>query len=642
MDERVARIIANTVSFEALAQFERNARERKAITEAMEAAIRRRSGELGRNLIGDRTGLDLSDPSPAEDKIVEAVSAYVGVMKRLGKDATRTIEQLKNRGLIGAAETAVAKAKPTQGFQTLSEEGRVDLSYEQIILDHPEEFSPRAIWYSRRTLGLPNDAEKPPAQKSSLTQVWTETLLSWLATRSAANGGRIPQFSNADVAVMLGMSDMRKFGRPLGNMQSRIDFACYRVGLPPLGLAAESPFDFAWGQEGREWPFPVDQMQAAAQARAWSPEDFRSILSETERLSGQAHVGWKRELLTNEAGVKSWAYGLEASEPPAESSGGEGISEAPFVPRATNIPPETPYWVFVCNPKKWAIDRFLGSRIELDSWGVRKSDRDKFAPGQLAVIRVGTDQRTIAEREGRPKLDPGIYALCEIDSTAFPATGASSEFWAEDAAREPGWPTVKIRYLRTYLDAPLTIDRLRTESPDISHLLLDGFQASSFPISSADFRTVLKLLGEDEEDIPPGATDSDITSDRLAELERKYLDASPEVKERLSKSVERGPVGALVKKANGYRCQVCEALGQNPIGFLKRNGTPYVEAHHVTPVARREVGTLSAGNVITVCANHHREMHYGTVVIQITDTTFELTIDGTAISIARNSLVTNA
>jgi predicted RNA-binding protein with PUA-like domain len=637
MDERVARTIANTVSFEALAQFERNARERKAITEEMEAAIRKRSGELGRSLIGDRTGLDLSDLSPAEDKIVEAVSAYVGVMKRQGKDATRTIEQLKNRGLIGAAETAVAKAKPTQGFQTLSEEGRVDLSYEQIILDYPEEFSPRAIWYSRRTLGLPNDAEKPPAQKSSLTQGWTETLLSWLATRSAANGGRIPQFSNADVAVMLGMSDMHKFGRPLGNMQSRIDFACYRAGLPPLGLAAKSPFDLAWGQEGRDWPFPVDQMQAAAQTRAWSSEDFRSILSETDRLSGQAHLAWKRELLTNEASVKSWAYGLEASETPTENSGGKG-TDAHFVPQATDNPSEAPYWVFVCNPKKWAIDLFLGSRIELDSWGVRKSDRDRFAPGQLAVIRVGTDQRTIAEREGRPKLDPGIYALCEVDSTAFPATGAASEFWSEEAAREPGWPTVQIRYLRTYLDAPLTIERLRTEAPDISHLLLDGFQASSFPISAADFRTVLKLLGEDEEDIPPGATDSDISSDRLAELERKYLGASPEVKERLSKSVERGPVGALVKKANGYRCQICEALGLNPIGFLKRNGTPYVEAHHVTPVAKREVGTLSASNVITVCANHHREIHYGKSSIRVNDTTFDIDINECTIRIARVAL----
>jgi hypothetical protein len=48
-----------------------------------------------------------------------------------------------------------------------------------------------------------------------------------------------------------------------------------------------------------------------------------------------------------------------------------------------------PYWVFVSNPKKWAIDRFLDREIEHDSWGIRPSDRERFAPGQLGIIRVG-------------------------------------------------------------------------------------------------------------------------------------------------------------------------------------------------------------------------------------------------------------
>jgi hypothetical protein len=74
-----------------------------------------RSIELGLDLIAARTGLDLSDLSPAEEKIVRAVSEYVGVKKRTGSDATRTFIQLRNRGLIGAAEAAVAHSKPTQG-----------------------------------------------------------------------------------------------------------------------------------------------------------------------------------------------------------------------------------------------------------------------------------------------------------------------------------------------------------------------------------------------------------------------------------------------------------------------------------------------------------------------------------------------
>src|SRR5215203_2559067 len=79
----------------------------------------------------------------------------------------------------------------------------------------------------------------------------------------------------------------------------------------------------------------------------------------------------------------------------------------------------------------------------------------------------------------------------------------------------------------------------------------------------------------------------------------------------VSKSIERGPVGGIVKKLTGFKCQVCDALGNNPIGFLKKNGEAYVEAHHVMPVSTKEIGSLSASNVMTVCANHHRQLHYG-------------------------------
>jgi hypothetical protein len=43
-------------------------------------------------------------------------------------------------------------------------------------------------------------------------------------------------------------------------------------------------------------------------------------------------------------------------------------------------------------------------------------------------------------------------------------------------------------------------------------------------------------------------------------------------------------------------------VGRNPIGFLKKNGEPYVEAHHVMPVSTHQIKSLSASNVITVCA----------------------------------------
>lgn len=114
---------------------------------------------------------------------------------------------------------------------------------------------------------------------------------------------------------------------------------------------------------------------------------------------------------------------------------------------------------------------------------------------------------------------------------------------------------------------------------------------------------------------------------------------TPEEKERVVKQVERGTTGDKVKKLNGYKCQVCEAMGLNPFGFLKPDKTPYIESHHVIPVSTREAGVLSVQNIITVCANHHRQMHYGDVeLLDMTDNKFVFRIDDMQISVSRIKL----
>ena len=104
---------------------------------------------------------------------------------------------------------------------------------------------------------------------------------------------------------------------------------------------------------------------------------------------------------------------------------------------------------------------------------------------------------------------------------------------------------------------------------------------------------------------------------------------------RRKRSPERGPVGNAVKRNNGSKCQICEVLGHNPIGFIKKNGEPYVEAHHVMPVSKKEVGSLSASNVMTVCANHHRQLHYGGIDVTITEKAFEFVVAETLVTIPK-------
>jgi predicted restriction endonuclease len=91
-----------------------------------------------------------------------------------------------------------------------------------------------------------------------------------------------------------------------------------------------------------------------------------------------------------------------------------------------------------------------------------------------------------------------------------------------------------------------------------------------------------------------------------------------------------------VKKAVGYRCQLCLALGLNPIGFIKANGTPYVEAHHVMPVHLKQVGSLSCTNVIVLCANHPRQLHYGQdISVDIAAESFVISIEGSVVEIPK-------
>lgn len=313
MEERLTRTIGNLGNWEDLAQFETNARERSQLTNELSDAINTRSAELGRIFIAEKTGLDLTDLSLAEEKIIQAVSEYIGIMRRQGKYPGRTLEQLRNRGLQDAVESAVCRATPTQGFQNLADAVLDDLSYEQIVVDHADEFSPRAVWFSRRTLGLPNDSDSPPAAADGDTQTRTTTLVQWLKNEAGSNGGVMPLFTNADAATVLQMQDMARYGRVFGNIQSRIDFACYVCDLPPLGLTADVPFIRAWAQQDRNWAFPVPAMQAAAQSRIWNADDFDRVLRKTERLSGQAHILWKDAFSTNETMVKAWAFSLNQS-----------------------------------------------------------------------------------------------------------------------------------------------------------------------------------------------------------------------------------------------------------------------------------------------------------------------------------------
>jgi hypothetical protein len=63
--------------------------------------------------------------------------------------------------------------------------------------------------------------------------------------------------------------------------------------------------------------------------------------------------------------------------------------------------------------------------------------------------------------------------------------------------------------------------------------------------------------------------------------------------------------GQVISRANG----VCEYCGRE--GFLQEGGGKYLEAHHV--IHLKNQGPDSLTNLIALCANDHREVHFGTL-----------------------------
>lgn len=108
----------------------------------------------------------------------------------------------------------------------------------------------------------------------------------------------------------------------------------------------------------------------------------------------------------------------------------------------------------------------------------------------------------------------------------------------------------------------------------------------------------------------------------IRRLEERMKILRPQIKERVSTFIERGVISKKIKKLTGYRCLICEQLGQYPYSFKTTDSEYYIESHHVIPVSTQKIGILSVSNLITVCANHHRQMHYGDVEVLQNETDY--------------------
>lgn len=94
-----------------------------------------------------------------------------------------------------------------------------------------------------------------------------------------------------------------------------------------------------------------------------------------------------------------------------------------------------------------------------------------------------------------------------------------------------------------------------------------------------------------------------------SEERRKRLQLAPKKPRQVSvvsKAFVRNPdvIAEALCRAAGV-CEIC----QRPAPFLRPDGSPYLEVHHVKPLAQGGDDTL--GNAVAVCPNCHREAHFG-------------------------------
>jgi hypothetical protein len=271
-------------------------------------------------------------------------------------------------------------------------------------------------------------------------------------------------------------------------------------------------------------------------------------------------------------------------------------------------------WIFVSNPNKYKIDTLMRERLSKDNsdvWSVRDSD-DGFAHGQLGVVRVGRDVRNknkLASAGSSQKLDPGVYAVCEVTGPRERVTGPrkNDDLWYDDA--RPNYPrlVVPIKYIWwSYPDKlPLLLSTLEELRSDFAEQpILKGYslqRGGSFPLASDVFWLVVDhLFGAAEAIAAHGTADAQERLRRSGipnyEAEEGYAqDQKKTFRSRNSQIIEER------KKRDNYTCTVCHFR-------MKVNGTFIIDCHHLYPLHGGERVT-QIDDLVSLCPSCHRIAH---------------------------------
>jgi len=283
--------------------------------------------------------------------------------------------------------------------------------------------------------------------------------------------------------------------------------------------------------------------------------------------------------------------------------------------------PPTGFWTFQANSARWDVDRWAQDAGTDLLYRVSKDDRALVQIGDLGLLRRVTSQSTNA----------AIVAVVEVVEAAELRPDEDARFYVEPV--EAQIPDHRVRLaVRHLADPPLHVADL-PDDPDLERVR-HGLQRTTTPIPRSAFVWIAGALGLSVEALEDQRAAQTLAG--IFTLEAGMPSMTPTRQHAVSTKIERGPIGEAVKALRKHRCQICEALGQDGIAFVKASGQPYAEAHHVIPVAGLLPGSLGASNIMVLCPNHHRQAHYGRFeILEDNGKAWIIALDGASLTIGR-------
>ncbi len=247
-------------------------------------------------------------------------------------------------------------------------------------------------------------------------------------------------------------------------------------------------------------------------------------------------------------------------------------------------------WIFICNPKYWDVQNFLldlkDDKIDrFDTWSVPEWQIKEFKPGQLGVIRVGHDTRTKKSRNGKPRLERGIYAVVRIVSYAKVKNGVLDNTYnlSEDASYTKKSYYIELEYISNLIENPILVEAMKSDK--VLHadvFLIDGFQASSIPLKEKSMKQIILL-----KDISNSSVVDIEENPQLSDTEKDII-----IKTRIGQS-------KLRKKIVERKNSTCDICGVDDEHLLI--------VSHIKPWAvSNNEDRLDENNVLLLCPNHDK------------------------------------